>query len=522
MAYTNVLQPVVINVQRTATFSVENYLRRMCIVSYGWTSLAVGEGVEVGSNYVASDYGISNSELILKLNSFFSFAGNKSVYLLEVGGESIESAVNTLQSFLNEEEVRVFNVVLPDFWFDGGGDSSLSISYNTESIGSTNASGDYEFNADLLGISVNQTGTVALTASIKEAPIALTSSDSTALANATAADFSFTQGADGEFSISIKQAYFTKWQAQPDVKLSFSVEYLASGGTTTDDSVGTATFTLVEPTKTPNTTKGSLNYTLKAEVNQSLVDMLTIWESIDKQQLFFMKYPYDLDPSLSTSFEKFRGMRALHLVAQNVYNDTYHGAAAVVGKTASSIFDIGDSTPASPLNYKEMGAITPLGYTKTQKNALIQAPISFFDSLASNVVLLSGRQLDGMSWDYYYLWYLVHYYLDSRISVLLLNGVNNPNSAIRYNQDGFDTIKSNIIARLNILQGWGVITAFAQSYDATSGEYSGLGDITMSSYQSYIAEHPEDYKNEIIGGISFFVQIGKFPRQVQMNVTLGS
>lgn len=525
MTYTDVTKPVVISVSRATTFSVENYLRRMCILSNGETSLAVGEGLEVDSTTYLTQLGASDSsKVVQKLNSFFSFAGNKSVYVLEIGNGTIETQVNALRSFLDEEQVRVLNIVLPDEWYDGGGDSSINATFNTQGIGVVGNDGSYTINSETaFSFAVSTSGSKSLSLDAT-APTSLKSSNSANLADAVKdTDFTFASSANG-FTITLTADYYTKFAASSETlscEIAFTTTSSDGGGVASAD-VGSATFTILKATETPSVSSGELSYTQTGEDISAVYSLMTAWESIDKQNLFFLKYPANQDPSVDIYFDKLKNFRALHLVAQNVYNDTYHGAAAVVGKTASSIFDISESQPASPLNYKAMTSIVPIDYSKTMKTALIDAPISFFSYLASNNVILSGRQLDGQPWEYYYFWYLTHYWLDYQISTLLLNGVNNPNSAVGYDQDGFDTIKSNIVSRLQTLQGWGVITNFAQSYDATSGEFTGLGDIVMPSYYTYIASNPDDYKNEIVGGISFYVQCGKFPRQVQMSVTLGS
>lgn len=394
MGYADVLHPMVVNVSKTTSFSVENHLRRMCIVSAGDSKLTIG-GFEIVDSTTYTTRVNQNTEAEKKLRTFFSYAGNKPVVLLEVGNTTLEASVNALKGFLDSEKLKTFNVLVPDSW------------YNVK---------------------------------------------------------------------------------QPDkVHSATMAETMTVTGT--DDS--------------------------------SFVKLLTEYDNIDKENLFFLTVPKTEDPNASKNFEYFKGLKSIHLVSDNTDKDTINSAAVVVGITASNIFDISSSTPASSLNYKQVKSYTPIARSAALKKQLIQNSVTLIDSLASNTVLLNGRQMDGQPWEYYYYWYLTKLEVHSKITLLLLNGSNNPVSAINFDQDGIDTIHANIVSKLEELRNLGVITNFAQSYDNSTGEFTGLGDIVCPNYYEFIVSNPDDYANEILTGISCYIQIGKFIRQVEWNVTLG-
>ena len=483
MGYADVLHPMVVNVSKTASFSIENYLRRMCIVSQGNSNLTIGEFKIVDSTTYTTAVK-KNTEAEKMLQTFFSYAGNKSVVLLEVGNTSLEASINKLKGFLDSEELKTFNVLVPDDWFNVKQPDKAYSAYMAETT-LTPSETEKELDITLTNIEANQIEVSGLTNVIIDwSTMTYKLKNGTPLTNSETA----------------------------------TLEYTIGG---TKKSIGSLVFnTQDEGAQSPS----SLNFTetVAGAEDTSFVKLLTEYDNIDKENLFFLTMPKTEDPNASKNFTYFKGLKSIHLVSDNTDKDTINSAAAVVGITASNIFDISSSTPASSLNYKQVKSYTPIVRSAALKNQLIQNSVTLIDSLASNTVLLNGRQMDGQPWEYYYYWYLTKLEVHSKITLLLLNGSNNPVAAIGFDQDGIDTIHANIVSKLKELQDLGVITNFAQSYDNGTGEFTGLGDIVCPNYYEFIVSNPDDYANEILTGINCYIQIGKFIRQIEWNVTLGA
>lgn len=482
MGYADVLHPMVVNVSKTASFSIENHLRRMCIVSQGDSKLTVGS-FEIVDSTTYTTRVKQNTEAEKMLRTFFSYAGNKPVVLLEVGNTILEASVNKLKGFLDSEELKTFNVLVPDSW------------YNVKQP-------DKVYSAIM--------AETTLTPTSGGQPLIIT------FTNIKAAEIKV----EGLTNVEIDWVNMT-YKLKADTVLSATetatLKYTIGE---TEETIGTLKFNK----KTSGTDKCLLSFTktVSPTPDTSFVKLLTEYDNIDKENLFFMTLPKTADPTADANFTYFKGMKSIHLVSDNTDKDTINSAAAVVGITASNIFDISSSTPASSLNYKQVKSYTPIVRSAILKNQLIQNGITLIDTLASNTVLLNGRQMDGQPWEYYYYWYLTKLEVHSKITLLLLNGSNNPVAAIGFDQDGIDTIHANIVSKLKELQDLGVITNFAQSYDGGTGEFTGLGDIVCPNYYEFIVSNPDDYANEKLTGISCYIQIGKFIRQVEWNVTLGA
>lgn len=480
MGYADVLHPMVVNVSKTASFSIENHLRRMCIVSQGDSKLTVGEFKIVDSTTYTTEVD-KNTEAEKMLRTFFSYAGNKPVVLLEVGNSLLESSVNKLKGFLDSEELKTFNVLVPDSWYNvKQPDKVYSATMAETTLKPTD--NEQKLNITLTSIEAGQIETEGL---------------NNVELNLTTMTYKLKQG--------------STLTATETVTLKYTI------GETVKE-IGQLKFN-----KDDGTDKCLLDFTetVTGADDTSFVKLLTEYDNIDKENLFFMTLPKTADPNAEKNFTYFKGLKSIHLVSDNTDKDTINSAAVVVGITASNIFDISSSTPASSLNYKQVKSYTPIVRSATLKNQLIQNGVTLIDSLASNTVLLNGRQMDGQPWEYYYYWYLTKLEVHSKITLLLLNGSNNPVAAIGFDQDGIDTIHANIVSKLKELQDLGVITSFAQSYDGGTGEFTGLGDIVCPNYYEFIVSNPDDYANEILTGISCYIQIGKFVRQVEWNVTLG-
>lgn len=481
MGYADVLHPMVVNVSKTASFSIENHLRRMCIVSQGDSKLDVGS-FEIVDSTTYTNRVNANTEAEKMLRTFFSYAGNKPVVLLEVGNLTLESKVNKLKGFLDSEELKTFNVLVPDSWYNIKQPDKVYSAFMTETT---------------------------LTPNSTAQPLVIT----------------FTNIEAGQIKVEGLTNVTIDW-VNMTYKLK-DVAVLSAAETATlkytigeaEETIGTLKFNT-----TDGTDKCSLEFTktVSPEPDTSFVKLLTEYGNIDKENLFFMTLPKTADPSADPNFTYFKGLKSIHLVSDNTDKDTINSAAAVVGITASNIFDISSSTPASSLNYKQVKSYIPIVRSAIMKNQLIQNGVTLIDSLASNTVLLNGRQMDGQPWEYYYYWYLTKLEVHSKITLLLLNGSNNPVAAIGFDQDGIDTIHANIVSKLKELQDLSVITSFAQSYDGGTGEFTGLGDIVCPNYYEFIVSNPDDYANEKLTGISCYIQIGKFIRQVEWNVTLGA
>ena len=483
MGYTDVMHPVIVNVTQSTSFSVDNYLRRTCVVSCGESNLNPNEWRSVGTDTWSA--AVKGSELQNFCNSFFSFAGNKELVILEVGAETTEGRkplCDAVKMFIEKEEAKCYNYALPKAWF----------SPKTISKTDTFTIAEAKFVANTEATTINIDTTLP-----NEEILSSVDKENVIVWDAKAFSFKKADGAaSGSFPVTI-----TFKRNIAGTPLLGSIKVYGEGGSAENSSIAW--------THTATSKDSAVN------------DMLRLFSVIEKEICFFISVPWTEDANASTDITALRNLKAAHCVIQNSEVESISAVGIVCGICASSYFDISDDMPASALNYKAVRNYTPSKSSAPQRKAWIDSALTFIESLAGQNVVLNGRHMDGTPWDYYYYWYLTKFRVSAKISKLILNGANNPISAIGYDQTGIDTLKINIMSELDVLKGWGVITEYARSYDANSGEFKDAGQIVAPQFYKYIAENPENYKNEILGGFSAFIQIGRFVRQVEWNVTLG-
>lgn len=240
------------------------------------------------------------------------------------------------------------------------------------------------------------------------------------------------------------------------------------------------------------------------------------------QQYFMLKMTND-DPSTDAVFTQFKDLKCLFCVYDNTsaeYQKTYSMTGSILGLIASAKFDITATNKASPLNFKTLNSYKFESIPNALLQHLIQAPVNFvFDEIGLPTIG-NGRYTDGSTFEYWYQWDLTQIAINNKLTTMLINGANNPQYVIRYNQSGIDTLVASIKSVLSQQISLGCITNFAQSVDPVTGNLVGEGDVSAVEFTEYIKENPEDYQNEIYNGVSFYIMIGRYIRQVVINVTL--
>ena len=204
----------------------------------------------------------------------------------------------------------------------------------------------------------------------------------------------------------------------------------------------------------------------------------------------------------------------------NGKNKEFTLASAVAGLFASNMFDISLNNPCSPFNYKTLAGFEFDELPRINKADFIDKSFNFIDEIAGQRTFLNGRCKDTYPLDFWYQWDYLALNLDTSLKNLILNGANNPLYAIRYNQTGIDTIKASLLSTLNNAKSLGLIDSFCESLNPATGEMVNFDSIVCIPFAEYIATNPDDYQNEIYGGASFVVRIGRYIRQLIIQVNL--
>lgn len=482
MAYANVNMPVVITAARNTSFALDNYTRRMCIISAGETKLNIGEFKEVDNSTFSQILKSDEVGLKTRLNNFFSYSGNRPVVVLEVGtlADGFTTPCNTISSFLDSKILSVFNIVVPDeFYYTQQPDKNYLVMLN---------------------------GTFTPLDAEQELPFVLT--------GLAASDILFKQADSIEFIVRENKIFFKQKTA---LQTSVTAKAYATIGDV-ETELGDVVFNKQGEAVA---TDLSFNKTEAGKVDTAFIELLQIKGDLNTSVFFFLNMPKG-ELASTSNFERFKGLKAIQLCYNNSKSKTQHEASIIVGITANSIFDISANNPSSSLNYKQVAGYQPEQIPLSKKNELIQAGVTLIDNISNIVIIKNGRQMDGTAWEYYFNHATSNYRVENKLSTLLINGANNPVSALKFNQDGIDTaynvLKSELAEQCNL----GILTNFAESFDTATGVLNNEGEMYCPTFKEFVTNNAEDYKEGVFSGISYFEQIGSFIRQIKINVNIGA
>lgn len=483
MAYANVNMPVVITTTRNTSFALDDYTRRMCIISAGESKLNIGEFKEVDNSTFSQILKSDEVGLKTRLNNFFSYSGNRPVVVLEVGtlADGFTTSCNTISSFLDSKILSVFNIVVPDeLYYTQQPDKTYLATLN---------------------------GTFTPSDAEQELPFVLT--------GLTASDISFEQADDIEFILKENKIFFKHKTALPSSVTAKA--YATIGDVKTE--LGDVVFNNKQGEAVA--TNLSFNKTEAGKIDTAFIELLQSKGDLNTSVFFFLNMPKG-ELTDTSNFERFKGLKAIQLCYNNSKSKTQHEASIIVGITANSIFDISTNNPSSSLNYKQAAGYQSEQIPLSKKNELIQAGVTLIDNISNIVIVKNGRQMDGTAWEYYFNHATSNYRVENKLSTLLINGANNPVSALKFNQDGIDTaynvLKSELVDQCNL----GILTNFAESFDSATGVLNNEGEMYCPTFKEFATNNAEDYKEGVFSGISYFEQIGSFIRQIKINVNIGA
>lgn len=514
MALVNVTQPVVINPTLAITRMSNDFLRRVCFVSIGETNLLPQKYKEV-YNFDYKTYLTGYTETTNALKAFFAQASDRSCILLELGkqeGKPLEDNYDNNVNYLLT--LDWFN--LQDFYrwiyFNKWLPLSTETSEIVKAYYNTISKFDEEDYQDFLGINRLLDNLENLKKYLIQLDDAWDRNYYNYLAENQEDFKSFiTHNVLKEWLNSLPEGYFYTpayniWREENGTK---NVDY--------KDKIDKLKDYLT------NTEKPSyIHYLPQQMLKDSRIGSIlySAYEGLQHKTYFFINASQNEDIESNKAVELANNRKCVAVFYDNT-KEGYNLASSVAGLFASFKFDISDTNPSSPFNYKVIQGVEFNNLLQGMQYQLIQKSLNFLATLANNNVLLNGRYTDTMSIDYRYQWDLVSFEVENALQTLLLNGVNNPIYIVKYNQSGIDTIRSNIKATLNKMISWGCVTDYSAKINSATGEMEDLGDITAIDFNTYVLNNPKDYENEIYGGISFYLRVGRYIRQVVLSITLG-
>lgn len=532
MAYADVSKPVVIQASKVLSAKVDYYLRRMCIISEGGSNMSPGEWKEISQEDIESILNTQQgseeavADLKRKLRGFFAFAGRKNVAILEVGlfnkdTNPISIQVDKLRNYIADAKLKSYIHYVPQRWYWPEiqtvqmENSEISLQTSLVALrppvptGQTLPGGveapvtektlliqtnipDQNLTSELVAVSQDQEVSNIVTWDAESKKLQAVGK--------------------GEATLILKGRVRQGEGNEAKVELKIKVGEWDKNLNLTSDEQAEEKTALVS--RTENGSKPGVR-------DVSFSELASEFLSMSNKTYFFVEMNKNEDPKVSEAFELYKNKKSVFCVYDNLADSSpYPLASCILGLCASYRFDLSDTQSGTPLNFKTLDGQNYVALAYSLEQSLIQAPANYAGSLAGNCVVMNGRYADGTAWEYYYQWDFLEFEISLKLQTLLLRGVNSSNHVVQYNQTGIDVLKANLKSVLLLWQSRGIVTEFAASLDINTDELVGVGDISTIPFETYIKNNPEDYKNEIYRGFSFYVMIGRYPRQIFIEATL--
>jgi hypothetical protein len=188
-----------------------------------------------------------------------------------------------------------------------------------------------------------------------------------------------------------------------------------------------------------------------------------------------------------------------------------------------------------PSQYTYLDAVTAYApLTQSTINAFLAGNVNFVATGAeggiSNTILVAGKNLNGTPANVGFSIDWQQIQLNEAISNAVINGSNNPEAPLYYNQDGINFLQqvAATVATRAIQSGLALGQVVLTQLDAVTfasnvqkGLYAGNYVINAVPFTDYVAVNPSDYANQIYGGFSasYVPQYGFETIVFNLNVT---
>ena len=169
----------------------------------------------------------------------------------------------------------------------------------------------------------------------------------------------------------------------------------------------------------------------------------------------------------------------------------------------------------TPLDNSEMFGVTPYPYpnNNTVVGQLLAANVNIVDTGAegglTNLILNAGTTMDGKDYTYWYSVDWVQINSQQAVAAAVINGSNNPQAPLYYNQQGINTLQAVINGVMKQGVNFGLVlgaTVQVQMDPAAfvlavnNGQFAGQTAINAQDFLSYSIANPNDYGNGLYSG----------------------
>ena len=189
----------------------------------------------------------------------------------------------------------------------------------------------------------------------------------------------------------------------------------------------------------------------------------------------------------------------------------------------------------TPMAYSYQFGVTPYptaGNVSTLAS-LLAANVNYVGTGAegglSNLVLFNGTTKDGRDFSYWYSvdWAAIN--IDTNVAAAVINGSNNPQNPLYYNQDGINRLQAVIASTMATGVTYGMVfgTPIQVQMDPSdfttavqNGQFAGLTAINAQPFLAYSAANPNDYAAGLYSGFQVAFTPNRGFKQIVIGVNV--
>lgn len=220
------------------------------------------------------------------------------------------------------------------------------------------------------------------------------------------------------------------------------------------------------------------------------------------------------DNAIVTLAQSFIGLSNTLLCYESATNNAIVGA--ISGLLASAKFEFSANNPISPIIYTSLQGWQYSALTNEQEQIAITNNITYIRELIKIPTLFNMTNMDGNQFLYWYSYKYTATMIKDGITQYMMNSAN-ANRPLQYNQQGIDKLNSNIVGTLKLAQGYGLINQFGIG---ENNVFIATNIINSIPFATYIVNNPSNYADGIYNGFSFSVQIGRYFKQIVLDITI--
>lgn len=214
--------------------------------------------------------------------------------------------------------------------------------------------------------------------------------------------------------------------------------------------------------------------------------------------------------------EDFKGLESVFLFVRGSVST----CGRVAGVMSGSLYAITQQNKMTPLQYKKVSGAEVLELSTTELQTYAENNYNFIATFNGEPCIMVGKYANGTAWDYRFSADTFLIRANAFLVSRLYSGANVPASRIAYTQKGIEQLLAVVNGQASWCVDAGLLSNFGEGLADDGVSLVNEGTFYAVDFKTYIAQNPDKYAEGVYEGISGALQVGRYFRQVVINVVL--